>query len=183
MSPQEAWAIIGPGGRLHPGWFLEHKGHLVVEGLLIVIIAVMLLQSRFSPKATEDEEGLTEKVCCTASAPSSKQQTELPATGWRPPGAHCGSQHHPQPVFCDNCRRLTRSVKSGSRRLWCLTLTRRTSAQTRLSSQGLSAQLRLACVCVWGGGVARTHACMHTPRQRSSLPTSIAFGAVPVKGT
>lgn len=59
---QEAWAIIGPGGRLHPGWFLEHKGHLVVEGLLIVIIAVMLLQSRFSPKATEDEEGLTEKV-------------------------------------------------------------------------------------------------------------------------
>lgn len=58
---QEAWAIIGPGGRLHPGWFLEHKGHLVVEGLLIVIIAVMLLQSRFSPKATEDEEGLTEK--------------------------------------------------------------------------------------------------------------------------
>jgi serine palmitoyltransferase len=64
--PQEAWAIIGPGGRLHPGWFLEHKGHLVVEGLLIVIIAVMLLQSRFSPKATEDEEGLTDKVSSCA---------------------------------------------------------------------------------------------------------------------
>lgn len=62
----EMWAIIGPGGRLHPGWFLEHKGHLVIEGLLIVIIAVMLLQSRFSPKATEEDDGLTEKVgaCC-----------------------------------------------------------------------------------------------------------------------
>lgn len=87
VSPQEAWAIIGPGGRLHPGWFLEHKGHLVVEGLLIVIIAVMLLQSRFSPKATEDEEGLTEKVWCTASMPSTEQQTELPATGWQAPAA------------------------------------------------------------------------------------------------
>jgi len=60
---QEVWAIIGPGGKLHPGWFLEHKGHLVIEGLMIVIIAVMLLQSRFNPKATEDDEGLTEKVC------------------------------------------------------------------------------------------------------------------------
>jgi hypothetical protein len=58
----EAWAIIGPGGRLHPGWFLEHKGHLVIEGLLIVIIAVMLLQSRFSPKATEEDDGLTDQV-------------------------------------------------------------------------------------------------------------------------
>lgn len=58
----EFWEIIGPGGRLHPGWFLEHKGHLVIEGLLMVIIAVMLLQSRFYPKATEDEDGLTEKV-------------------------------------------------------------------------------------------------------------------------
>ena len=67
---QEVWAIIGPGGKLHPGWFLEHKGHLVIEGLLIVIIAVMLLQSRFSPKATEEEEGLTEKVCCSQAAGS-----------------------------------------------------------------------------------------------------------------
>lgn len=58
----EFWEIIGPGGRLHPGWFLEHKGHLVIEGLLMVIIAVMLLQSRFYPRTTEDEDGLTEKV-------------------------------------------------------------------------------------------------------------------------
>jgi hypothetical protein len=60
-TPQ-VWSIIGPGGRLHPSWFLEHKGHLVLEGLLIVVIAVMLLQSRFNPKATEDDDGLTEKV-------------------------------------------------------------------------------------------------------------------------
>lgn len=60
----EFWAIVGPGGKLHPGWFLEHKGHLVIEGLLAVIIAVMLLQSRFYPRATEDEDALTEAVRC-----------------------------------------------------------------------------------------------------------------------
>jgi hypothetical protein len=60
----EFWEIIGPGGRLHPGWFLEHKGHIVIEGLLMVIIAVMLLQSRFYPRTTEDEDALTDKVCC-----------------------------------------------------------------------------------------------------------------------
>jgi hypothetical protein len=59
----EFWEIIGPGGKLHPGWFLEHKGHLVIEGLLMVIIAVMLLQSRFYPnRAKEDEDALTEQV-------------------------------------------------------------------------------------------------------------------------
>eukprot|EP00882_Tetradesmus_deserticola_P008287 GHRQ01008737.1.p1 GENE.GHRQ01008737.1~~GHRQ01008737.1.p1 ORF type:complete len:565 (+),score=217.81 GHRQ01008737.1:326-2020(+) len=57
----EFWEIIGPGGRLHPGWFLEHKGHIVIEGLLMVIIAVMLLQSRFYPRTTEDEDALTDK--------------------------------------------------------------------------------------------------------------------------
>lgn len=63
----EFWEIIGPGGRLHPGWFLEHKGHIVIEGLLMVIIAVMLLQSRFYPRATEDEDALTDKVCISQS--------------------------------------------------------------------------------------------------------------------
>eukprot|EP00775_Hariotina_reticulata_P007301 gene7301-7514_t len=58
----EFWEIIGPGGKLHPGWFLEHKGHLVIEGMLMVIIAVMLLQSRFYPnRAKEDEDALTEQ--------------------------------------------------------------------------------------------------------------------------
>uniref|UniRef100_A0A383WDB8 serine C-palmitoyltransferase n=1 Tax=Tetradesmus obliquus TaxID=3088 RepID=A0A383WDB8_TETOB len=57
----EFWEIIGPGGRLHPGWFLEHKGHIVIEGLLMVIIVVMLLQSRFYPRTTEDEDALTDK--------------------------------------------------------------------------------------------------------------------------
>lgn len=60
----EFWEIIGPGGRLHPGWFLEHKGHIVIEGLLMVIIVVMLLQSRFYPRTTEDEDALTDKVGC-----------------------------------------------------------------------------------------------------------------------
>lgn len=56
------WDIVGPGGRLHPGWFLEHKGHLVIEGLLLCIIAVMLLQSRSYPRAREEDDGLTDRA-------------------------------------------------------------------------------------------------------------------------
>jgi hypothetical protein len=62
---REVWEIIGPGGRLHPDWFLEHKGHLVIEGVLMVVIFVMLLQHRFRPAEQEEEDGLTEKVGST----------------------------------------------------------------------------------------------------------------------
>jgi len=55
------WDIIGPGGRLHPGWFLEHKGHLVVEGALLVIIVALFMQ-RPQPSASEQQDELTEKV-------------------------------------------------------------------------------------------------------------------------
>lgn len=74
----EFWEIFGPGGRLHPGWFLEHKGHLVIEGLLMIIIAVMLLQSRFYPRTTDDDDALTDKVgrCCSAVASSSEAATK-----------------------------------------------------------------------------------------------------------
>lgn len=59
---REFWRIVGPGGQLHPAYFLEHKGHLVVEGLLAVIIIYLFLQHSFKPKA-RSEEPLTEKVC------------------------------------------------------------------------------------------------------------------------
>jgi hypothetical protein len=53
------WDIFGPGGKLHPGWFLEHKGHLVIEGLLVAIITLLFLQR---PQAPRRDEELTEKV-------------------------------------------------------------------------------------------------------------------------
>eukprot|EP00878_Enallax_costatus_P023299 GHUV01024771.1.p1 GENE.GHUV01024771.1~~GHUV01024771.1.p1 ORF type:complete len:167 (+),score=34.95 GHUV01024771.1:630-1130(+) len=74
---REFWDIIGPGGRLHPGWFLEHKGHLVIEGLLMIIIAVMLLQSRFYPRATEDDDSLTEKASRSSATTQSAAEAHL----------------------------------------------------------------------------------------------------------
>lgn len=58
------WDIFGPGGRLHPGWFLEHKGHLVIEGVLVIVIFSLLLQQSFKPKQDQEEEPLTEQVRC-----------------------------------------------------------------------------------------------------------------------
>jgi serine palmitoyltransferase len=55
------WALVAPGGPWHPTAFIEHKGHVVVEGFLLVVITLLLLQGSFKPGAQE-EERLTEKV-------------------------------------------------------------------------------------------------------------------------
>ncbi|CAD7696398.1 unnamed protein product [Ostreobium quekettii] len=56
----ELWELIAPGGKLHPAGFLEHKGHLVVEALLVLLIAYLVWQPRSSPSKKADER-LTEK--------------------------------------------------------------------------------------------------------------------------
>ncbi|MEW5316464.1 MAG: hypothetical protein WDW38_007836 [Sanguina aurantia] len=61
LAAHEFWEVFGPGGRLHPAYFLEHKGHLVVEGLLLFIIAFLFLQTSFKPKAVKAEAPLTDK--------------------------------------------------------------------------------------------------------------------------
>jgi hypothetical protein len=58
---REFWLVVGPGGKLHPAYFLEHKGHLVVEGLLLLVILYLFLQHSFKPKARA-EDPLTDKV-------------------------------------------------------------------------------------------------------------------------
>ena len=55
------WELVGPGGKLHPAYFLEHKGHLVIEGLLLVLILYLFLQHSFKPRP-HSEEPLTDKV-------------------------------------------------------------------------------------------------------------------------
>lgn len=62
---KEFWAIIGPGGKLHPAYFLEHKGHLVVEAVLLFVILYLFLQHTFKPRP-KSEEPLTEKVHLTS---------------------------------------------------------------------------------------------------------------------
>lgn len=63
---REFWDIFGPGGKLHPGWFIEHQGHLVIEGGLMAIILVLFFQSGHRPSKEQEEEPLTEKVRQTA---------------------------------------------------------------------------------------------------------------------
>jgi serine palmitoyltransferase len=62
LAVREFWDFVGPGGRLHPAYFLEHKGHLVIEGLLVVLIFLLFAQGRSKPKARA-EEPLTDRVC------------------------------------------------------------------------------------------------------------------------
>jgi hypothetical protein len=62
-AAHELWAIIGPGGKLHPAYFLEHRGHLIIEGLLVTVILFLFLQNAFKPKRRAKAEApLTDKV-------------------------------------------------------------------------------------------------------------------------
>lgn len=56
----DAWTLVAPGGELHPAAFIKHKGHLLVEGLLLVVISALLLQGSTQPKGGK-EDRLTEK--------------------------------------------------------------------------------------------------------------------------
>lgn len=53
--------VFGPGGKLHPQYFLEHKGHLVIEALLLATILYLFLQHSFKPRP-KAEAPLTDKV-------------------------------------------------------------------------------------------------------------------------
>ena len=61
-AARDFWILFGPGGKTHPGWFLEHQGHLVIEGVLVVIILYLFLQHSFKPRPRNDGDQLTEKV-------------------------------------------------------------------------------------------------------------------------
>lgn len=56
----QGWVLVAPGGTWHPTAFIEHKGHLLVEGLLLAVITALLLQGSTRPRQGE-EEPLTEK--------------------------------------------------------------------------------------------------------------------------
>ena len=46
----ELWSNVRPGGRLHPAWFFEAKGHLAVELLLFAVIFYLLTRKSFKPR-------------------------------------------------------------------------------------------------------------------------------------
>jgi hypothetical protein len=74
----EFWDIFGPGGRLHPDWFIEHQGHLFIEGGLMAIILVLFFQSGYRPSKEQEEEPLTERVrAAAARAPRAPRLNRL----------------------------------------------------------------------------------------------------------
>ena len=57
------WEIFGPGGEFHPTAFIESKGHLVLEGLLILVILYLFLQKSFNPSFQKNIQAeLSEQV-------------------------------------------------------------------------------------------------------------------------
>ena len=47
---QDCWNLLRPGGAWHPAEFIEHKGHLVLEGALLLIILYFMAQRSSKPK-------------------------------------------------------------------------------------------------------------------------------------
>ena len=61
QAGQDAWALLRPGGAWHPAGFIEHRGHLVMEGALLVVILYLLVQSSSKPTRSKARQPLTEK--------------------------------------------------------------------------------------------------------------------------
>jgi serine palmitoyltransferase len=57
----EAWARLRPGGAWHPAGFIEHHGHLVLEGSLLLVIFYLLIQSSSKPSGRKSDRPLSEK--------------------------------------------------------------------------------------------------------------------------
>ena len=49
----EIYDLIKPGGRLHPAFFFEAKGHLAAELLLLLIIVYLLTRKSFKPRKSK----------------------------------------------------------------------------------------------------------------------------------
>ena len=67
------WEIFGPGGRFHPETFIESKGHLVLEGVLVLVILYLFLQKSFNPSFQKQlQTELTEQASSRSAAHQSK---------------------------------------------------------------------------------------------------------------
>ncbi len=64
------WDIFGPGGKFHPTYFIESKGHLVLEGLLVFVILYLFLQKSFNPSFQKQlQTELTEQASTLSHTP------------------------------------------------------------------------------------------------------------------
>ena len=58
----DIYETFKPGGRLHPTYFLEHKGHLVIEAVCLAVIAYLTLHRRAPHRSRKQEAPLTEQA-------------------------------------------------------------------------------------------------------------------------
>eukprot|EP00890_Picochlorum_soloecismus_P000370 jgi/Picsp_1/1333/NSC_04813-R1_serine palmitoyltransferase 1-like len=53
---QDCWNLLRPGGAWHPAEFIEHKGHLVLEGALLLIILYFMAQRSSKPQGQKSRQ-------------------------------------------------------------------------------------------------------------------------------
>ncbi|KAK9840652.1 hypothetical protein WJX81_007034 [Elliptochloris bilobata] len=61
QAAEDVYEIFKPGGRLHPTYFLEHEGHLVVEAVFLAVIAYLTLHPRAPHRSRKQEMPLSEQ--------------------------------------------------------------------------------------------------------------------------
>ena len=113
---REFWILFGPGGKTHPGYFLEHKGHLVIEGLLCAFIVYLFFLHSSKPRR-HAEGPLTDKASSSSSSRISHRQCfHLDDVGFRS-------------LISDLFRARRRSIPcaaNGNLTRWCPTSRKRT---------------------------------------------------------
>lgn len=57
----DSWTLLRPGGKWHPSYFIEHHGHLVLEGFLLLVISYLLIQRSATVRTGEQERPLSDK--------------------------------------------------------------------------------------------------------------------------
>ena len=82
----EIWSNVRPGGRLHPAWFFEAKGHLAVELLLFAVILYLVTRKSFKPRkekplTKQEQEELIEEWAPEPLVPTSYASEEDAAPG------------------------------------------------------------------------------------------------------
>lgn len=100
---RDLWELLKPGGKLHPTYIIEHKGHVFFEIALTVVIAYLLFQRSYKPSAKQ-EKPLTDKV----SIPVLHQLAR------HCPDFQMGSSHTETEHMDPSRRRWTSCVLSGS---------------------------------------------------------------------
>ena len=95
----DVYETFKPGGRLHPTYFLEHKGHLVIEAVCLLVIAYLSLHPRAPHRSRKQEAPLSEQARLGARlcALEAGGRSEICSMAW---SACMAALERPAPVRC-----------------------------------------------------------------------------------